>query len=207
MRDPFKIKEVERIYPFRYEESMNSVLLQELARFNNLIEVIKNSLHTLIKTLEGKILMTVELERLQTSISNNNVPDMWKARSYTSKKPLMSYIKDLRARLKMLEEWIEKGQPNIFWISGFFFTQSFLTGVKQNFARKYQYPIDKVTFKFQVLKHEDFEKIEKSPESGCLTTGLYLEGASWKDQEGVLQESEPKVLFTKMPLIHFIPEL
>lgn len=186
---------------------MNSVLLQELARFNNLIEVIKNSLHTLIKTLEGKVLMTADFERLQTSIANNNVPDMWKARSYPSKKPLMSYIKDLRARLKMLEEWIEKRQPNVFWISGFFFTQSFLTGVKQNFARKYQYPIDKVTFKFQVFKHEEHEKIERSPDNGCLTTGLYLEGASWNDQEGVLQESEPKVLFTKMPLIHFIPEL
>lgn len=46
-----------------------------------------------------------------------------------------------------------------------------------------------------------------SPLNGCFTTGLYLEGASWNDQDGVLQESEPKVLFTKMPIIHFIPEL
>jgi dynein heavy chain len=49
-----------------------------------------------MKTLEGKILMTAELERMLNSISNNSVPDMWKTRSYPSKKPLMSYIKDLR---------------------------------------------------------------------------------------------------------------
>lgn len=122
VRDPFKIKEVERFYPFRYENSMNSVLLQELARFNNLIDVIKSSLQTLIKALEGKILITADLEKLLTSITNNGVPDMWRARSYPSKKPLMSYIKDLKIRLKMLEDWIEKGQPHIFWISGFFFT-------------------------------------------------------------------------------------
>jgi len=77
------------------------------------------------------------MEKLLISINNNGVPDLWRTRSYPSKKPLMSYIKDLRARLKMLEDWIERGQPNVFWISGFFFTQSFLTGVKQNFARKY----------------------------------------------------------------------
>lgn len=44
IREPYKIKEVEAIYPFRYEESMNSVLLQELARYNKLIEVMKGSL-------------------------------------------------------------------------------------------------------------------------------------------------------------------
>jgi dynein heavy chain, axonemal len=27
VRDPYKIREVEKKYPFRYEESMNSVLL------------------------------------------------------------------------------------------------------------------------------------------------------------------------------------
>ena len=31
IREPFKIKEIEKKFPFKYEESMNSVLLQELA--------------------------------------------------------------------------------------------------------------------------------------------------------------------------------
>ena len=53
MREPFKIKDVERRYPFKYEESMNSVLLQELARYNSLIETIRASLEVLRKTLEG----------------------------------------------------------------------------------------------------------------------------------------------------------
>jgi dynein heavy chain len=78
VREPFKIKEVEKKYPFKYEESMNSVLLQELARFNNLIDVIKSTLVTLIKTLEGKIVMTQEIERMFANINNNALPDLWK---------------------------------------------------------------------------------------------------------------------------------
>lgn len=58
IREPFKIKEVERKYPFKYEESMNGVLLQELARYNMLIVQIKTSLNTLLKTLEGQIVST-----------------------------------------------------------------------------------------------------------------------------------------------------
>ena len=131
IREPFKIKEeVEKKYPFKYEESMNSVLLQELARFNTLIEVVKSSLVTLIRTLEGKLLMNTEIERMLKSILNNNVPDNWRARSYPSRKPLLSYIRDFQKRLRMLDDWIDNGQPKVFWISGFFFTQSFLTGVK-----------------------------------------------------------------------------
>ena len=130
IREPFKIKEVESLYPFKYEESMNSVLLQELARFNKLIEIIKSSLNILLQTLEGKFVTNSEMEALKAAILSNSIPDKWAKNSYSSRKPLLSYVKDLQDRLNMLEEWIQKGKPAVFWISGFFFTQSFLTGVK-----------------------------------------------------------------------------
>jgi len=149
--------------------------------------------------------MNVEMEKMLTQITNNSVPDLWRARSYPSRKALLPYVRDLQRRLKMLEDWIAKGQPSVFWISGFFFTQSFLTGVKQNFARKYRYPIDKVSFKFSVLKYE--AAIEQPPEDGCISNGFFLEGASWNNIEGLLQEAMPKELMIEMPPIHFIPEL
>jgi len=62
LREPFKVKEVEKTYPFKYEESMNSVLLQELARYNTLIETILDSLSTLLKTLEGKLVSNAETD-------------------------------------------------------------------------------------------------------------------------------------------------
>jgi dynein heavy chain len=96
IREPFKIKEVEKKYPFTYEESMNSVLLQELARYNTLIETIRESLKVLIMTLEGKLVSNAETDELLTSIKSNSIPEKWRKKSYPSMKTLLGYVEDLK---------------------------------------------------------------------------------------------------------------
>lgn len=70
-----------------------------------------------------------------------------------------------KCRLKFLQDWIDEGPPNVFWLSGFYFTQSFLTGVLQNYSRKHRLPIDLLHFEFYVTKYER-ESPHQEPEDG-----------------------------------------
>lgn len=110
-------------YPVLWEESMNTVLCQELLRFNNLLTLIRSSLENIKKAVKGLVVMSSELEVLATALYFNKLPVLWKARSYPSLKPLASYITDLQNRLNFFKEWVDNKPPCVFWLSGFFFTQ------------------------------------------------------------------------------------
>lgn len=77
-----------------------------------------------------------------------------------------------RCRLKFLQDWIDSGPPVVFWISGFYFTQSFLTGVLQNYSRHNKIPIDQVQFEFQITSFE--ADCEQEPAFGVYCKVLLL---------------------------------
>lgn len=68
-------------------------------------------------------------------------------------------------RLEFFQTWIDKGEPNVYWLSGFYFTQSFMTGVLQNYSRKNRFQIDMVRIEFEVTKHE--MEADETPDLGA----------------------------------------
>jgi len=202
--ETYDMFEMNKKYPIKLEESMNTVLTQEAMRYNKLLRCIKESLHDLKKALKGELVMTAELELLSNKIFNNQVPGMWENVAYPSTMPLAAWVEDLKLRLAFLKAWEDNGKPSVFWVSGFFFPQAFLTGTKQNFARKYVKPIDLVSFDFEVVE-TPYTKIKEGPEDGCYIRGLFMEGARWDEKQKSVADSRPKELYVTFPVLWLKP--
>lgn len=113
---------VRKAYPLDYNNTMNTVLIQEVLRYNSLLNILRSSLKDLLLALKGQKVMTATLDNVAESLINNVIPASWAAKSFPSLKPLLSYHKDVCKRVDMLNTWIAEGPPTVFWLPGFYFT-------------------------------------------------------------------------------------
>ena len=166
------IRSADDLYP-----SMTTFLLQEIDRFNQLVEVIRESLDQLKKAIKGLAVMSDELDLMYQSMLNGKVPDNWSVISYPSLKPLGSWIDNLVERIAFIRFWLSKGFMSSYWLPSFFFPQGFMTALLQSYARKYNIAIDKLGFSFEVQKFYTLEEVSKSPGDGVFVYGLFMECA------------------------------
>jgi len=185
--------------------SLDTVLLQEMDRFNKLIKTMTSSLKELRKAIKGLVVMSADLEAMLMSFQNNQVPGIWTKVAYPCLKPLASWIKDFQRRITFFTDWCEKGQPTSFWLPGFYYPQGFMTGALQTHARKLQLPIDTLNFAFIVKNLEAPEDVSDAPEDGVYISGLYLEAARWDRRQKKLKPSNAGEMMSLMPIVHFQP--
>ncbi|CAB4069325.1 DNAH [Lepeophtheirus salmonis] len=178
----FDLSYVYNNFPVQYEDSINTTLRLEITRYNALLILIKDNFERLSLAIKGKIALIPEIEIAYREVNSNNVLSSWRANSYDSLRSLDDYLNNLKKRIEFFIVWIESNnRPDIYWISAFFFPQSLLTSVLQNFARKKEFGI------------------ESKEVEGIIIDGIYLEGASWDDANGVLTECLPKIHHSKLP--------
>uniref|UniRef100_A0A3Q1K2D2 Dynein axonemal heavy chain 11 n=1 Tax=Anabas testudineus TaxID=64144 RepID=A0A3Q1K2D2_ANATE len=177
------------------------VCFQECERMNTLISEMRRSLKELDLGLKGELAISSEMEKLQTALFFDNVPDTWTKLAYPSTYSLSIWYNDVLQRCKELDSWTQDlSLPSVVWLSGLFNPQSFLTAVMQSLARKNEWPLDKVNLTVDVTKKFK-EEFNQPAREGAYVYGLYMEGARWDTQAGVITEARLKELTPAMPVI------
>ncbi|KAM4843232.1 dynein axonemal heavy chain 17 [Thomomys bottae] len=177
------------------------VAFQECERMNILTNEMRRSLKELNLGLKGELTITTDMEDLSTALFYDTVPDTWVARAYPSMMGLAAWYADLLLRIRELESWTtDFALPTTVWLAGFFNPQSFLTAIMQSMARKNEWPLDKMCLSVEVTK-KNKEDMTAPPREGSYVYGLFMEGARWDTQTGVIAEARLKELTPTMPVI------
>ena len=185
--------------------SLTTVLVQEMEKFNRLLNIMRKSLAEIVSAIGGFIVMSSDLDSMYLKLTNGQVPANWEKVAYPSLKPLTSWFEDLLLRVEFLQNWLTGGNPTAYWISGLFFPQGFMTGCLQTHARQYKIAIDELSFSFEVCEQEDPSQVEEKPADGVLVYGLFMDGARYNREQKCIDEQFPDELYDKMPVIHFKP--
>ncbi|EMP29854.1 Dynein heavy chain 11, axonemal [Chelonia mydas] len=177
------------------------VCFQECERMNLLIRAIRKSLKQLDLGLKGELTFSPDMDAQQSALLYDIVPDAWTKLAYPSTYGLAQWINDLLMRCRELDIWTQDlVLPAVVWLSGFFNPQSFLTAIMQCTARRNDWPLDKMCLTVDVTKkiREDYGH---PPREGAYICGLYMEGARWDIQSGVIAEARLQDLTPAMPVI------
>lgn len=145
------------------------------------------------------------------------VPDVWRKVSWESS-TLGFWFTELLERNGQFSSWIFTSRPSVFWMTGFFNPQGFLTAMRQEVniviiiiiirlcllqvTRAHKgWALDTVVLENDVTKMLK-EDVSSPPSEGVYVHGLFLDGAGWDRRGCRLTEPSAKVLFTSLPVIH-----
>uniref|UniRef100_UPI00398F3537 dynein axonemal heavy chain 8-like n=1 Tax=Pristiophorus japonicus TaxID=55135 RepID=UPI00398F3537 len=181
--------------------SINIFLRQEIDRMQKVITMLRICMSDLQLAIEGTIIMSENLTDALDNIYDARVPAMWKRISWDSS-TLGFWFTELLERNSQFSSWLFEGRPNVFWMTGFFNPQGFLTAMRQEVTRAHKgWALDSVTLHNEITKLMK-DEIKIPPLEGVYIYGLYLDGAGWDRRNTRLTESTAKVLFTMLPVIY-----
>ncbi len=200
MFDIFNIKK-----NFEVPSPTQVVLLQELERFNILLELIMSSLTDLKRALVGEIGMSQALDDLANCMFKGFIPPQWMRFAPQSLKNLVNWFEHFLRRHKQYNDWVNIEEPKCIWLSGLHIPESYLTALVQTTCRSKGWALDKSTLYTVVLKERDPAAITKRIDQGTYIQGMFIEGARWNTDKDCLDYQRPKELIEELPLVQIVP--
>merc|ERR1719394_2213663 len=165
------------------------------------ITIVRTTLADLKLAIDGTIIMNENLRDALDNMFDARIPALWRKISWQSS-TLGFWFTELLERNDQFSTWIYKGRPKVFWMTGFFNPQGFLTAMKQEVTRSHKgWALDSVITQNLITRFSK-DEINKHPPEGVYIYGLFMEGANLDKRTGKIVESRTKILYESMPVIY-----
>jgi len=198
----FPVDDVNRSMSDEEKGPYQYVFMQEADYMNGLVYEMVRGLQELQLGFKGELTMSPQMEDLADSLYLENLPMWWVKLGFPSTRPLKSWRINLQARCEQLDGFINDPLqiPRVVDVSLLFNPQSFLTAIMQVTCQAQGLELDKLQVFTDVTKREP-KQVDSAAKDGAYVQGMFLEGARWDTASNSLEDSRPKEMFVKMPVI------
>ena len=93
------------------KEILKLVLDQELQKYNLLISTMVETLQAALNVIDGKSLVTNDIEDFIDAIVGGEIPEPWQDVAYPTMEDLDGFLADLKERTDFLRDWKVNGPP------------------------------------------------------------------------------------------------
>merc|ERR1719160_2091365 len=199
----FAVEETSRSMSDEEKGPYQFVFLQECDYMNQLVYEMVRGLSELQLGFKGELTMSEQMEAIADALYMEQLPTWWVKLGFASTRTLTSWLVNLKERCAQLEDWIADplNTPKVVDVSKLFNPQSFLTAIKQLCCQTQQLELNKLAVYTEVTKR-DVKQIDAHAREGAFVSGMYLEGARWDMNANSLEDSKPKEMFTRMPVVN-----
>ena len=183
---------------------LNICLKQEIDRLQKVLSSLRSILSNLKLAIAGTIVMSPMLAGALDALFMARVPEPWVKVSQLIAPTMGVWFANITSRCDQLTSWLKNGRPITFWLTGFFNPSGFLTASRQEVCRGHSkdgWALDDCANTFEVLKQEK-DDVKHGPSEGIYIHGLSLDGAKWDKARNALTDSDPKVRFAGLPVLH-----
>jgi dynein heavy chain len=197
---------------------LNVFLYQEITRLNATISNVRKTLQDIKDAIKGDIMLTPDLLEAMNAVFDMKPPKQWYLDANRQEiawtlPSLGAWFNGLLLREAQLTSWLMKERPAVFWLTGFFNPQGFLTAMRQEVNRRHandkvKWALDDVVLVSEVTDYTAPARFKAGPDDnkGVYIHGLFLEGAGWDRKEKMLVEAQPKELYYPFPILCVTPE-
>ncbi|KAH9043831.1 dynein heavy chain protein 1 [Lactarius pseudohatsudake] len=166
------------------QDPLYRLFLREGSTGQKLLGSVRRDLTDVVKVCEGQLKQTNHLRTLMSSLTKGTIPDHWRRYKVKKTMSVTEWIPDFARRLDQLDSLAEVDNlANIeVWLGGLFFPEAYITATRQAVAHRKKWSLETLYLRL------DLERVNDP--SAFIVDGLILEGASWVDDQLVLNQGE-----------------
>ncbi|KAN0138520.1 Dynein heavy chain and region D6 of dynein motor domain containing protein [Lactarius tabidus] len=149
-----------------------------------LLSSVRRDLTDVVKVCEGQLKQTNHLRTLMSSLTKGTIPDHWRRYKVKKTMSVSEWIPDFSRRLAQLDSLADVDNlANVeVWLGGLFFPEAYITATRQAVAHRKKWSLETLYLRLDIERVND--------PSAFIVDGLVLEGASWVEDQLVLNQGE-----------------